>query len=92
MTRSALINKHKVLFWYTPEDKKEAISDALLVETLLNYGTLNDIRELIETLGLENVARIFFSASGRQKGNYTPQIRHYFTLVFNRYAPQRDIK
>ena len=40
MSKRDLIQKHSSLFWYTPEGKKESISDSLLVETLLNYGTL----------------------------------------------------
>ncbi|GHT33614.1 hypothetical protein AGMMS49574_19680 [Bacteroidia bacterium] len=43
--RKQYIAKHKSLFWYTPEDKKEEISDSLLVETILNYGTLENVKE-----------------------------------------------
>ena len=41
MTREQLIEKNKALFWYTLEAEKQNISDALLVETFLNYGTFN---------------------------------------------------
>ena len=34
------IRKHSSLFWYTPVDKKDDISNELLVETILNYGSL----------------------------------------------------
>ena len=51
MTREQLIEKNKALFWYTPEAEKQKISDALLVETFLNYGTLDDYRDLISVLG-----------------------------------------
>ena len=51
MTREQLIEKNKALFWYTPEAEKQNISDALLVETFLNYGTLDDYRDLISVLG-----------------------------------------
>ena len=86
MSRKELIQKHRSLFWYTPEGKKEFISDALLVETLLNYGTLDDFRELVSTLGLTRVAEVFRSLKGRQKGNYDPATYHFFSLVFDRYA------
>ncbi len=36
------IRQHSNLFWYTPEDKKEDIRPEFLVETILNYGDLND--------------------------------------------------
>ena len=69
MSRKDLIQKHSSLFWYTPEGKKDSISDALLVETLLNYGSLDDFKELISTLGLKHVAEVFRSLKGRQKGS-----------------------
>ena len=50
MSREQFIDKHKSLFWYTPESEKANISDALLAENILNYGTLDDYRDLIATL------------------------------------------
>ena len=90
MTRAEYIKQHASLFWYTPEAKKEEISDNLLVETILNYGTMEDVKALFDLMGMEKVADVFFSAKGRQKLNYFPQIYNFFTLVFNRYVPQRN--
>lgn len=92
MTREEYIEQHASLFWYTPEAKKNEISDSLLVETILNYGTMNDVKALFDLMGIEKVADVFFSAKGRQKLNYFPQIYNFFTLVFNRYVPQRNPK
>lgn len=86
MTREKYIESHKSLFWYTPEDKKKDISDSLLVETILNYGTMQDVRDLFKLMGKPQVARIFFSAKERQKQNYYPEIYHYFSLVLAPYA------
>ena len=60
MSREQIIDKHKNLFWYTPEGEKQHISDALLVERILNDGTLDDYRELVATLGGKRVAEVFF--------------------------------
>lgn len=90
MTRAEYIKQHASLFWYTPEAKKEEISDNLLVETILNYGTMEDVKALFDLMGMEKVADVFFSAKGRQKLNYFPQVYNFFTLVFNRYVPQRN--
>lgn len=92
MTRTEYIAQHASLFWYTPEAKKSEISDSLLVETILNYGTMDDVKALFDLMGMEKVADVFFSAKGRQKLNYFPQIYNFFTLVFNRYVPQRNPK
>ena len=82
----AFIHKNKALFWYTPEDKKENISLEFLVETTLNYGTLNEIKTLIRILGVQKTAQIFFSLEGRKKLNYYPEIYNFFSLFFSRYA------
>ena len=86
MSREQIIDKHRNLFWYTPEDQKHSISDALLVERILNDGTLDDYRELIATLGGKRVAEVFFSAAGRKKHNYYPEIYNFFSLILRKYA------
>ena len=84
--RAEFIDNHRALFWYTPEERKHAISDELLVETILNEGTLDDFRELKDILSPRRVAQIFFGATPRQLGNYYPEIRHFFSLVLKEYA------
>ena len=84
--RAKFIDKHGALFWYTPEESKHGISDELLVETILNEGTLDDFRELKDILSPRRVAQIFFAATPRQIGNYYPEIRHFFSLVLKEYA------
>ena len=83
------IDQRQDLFWYTPAPKNEKVSDDLLVETILNYGTMDDVRELFRVMGIKNVAQIFFQAinqSERRKNNYFELTVNYFTLLFNRYA------
>jgi hypothetical protein len=84
------IKEHSALFWYTPEDKKPEISHEFLVETILNYGDLDAVRKLIQLLGINHVSDVFFSAQGRKKLNYYPEIHNFFTLFFHKYA-HRDI-
>ena len=83
------IIKHKNLFWYTPEDKLYAISDSFLVETMLNYGDMDAVKDLFKIMGIRNVAKIFFddiNLSERRKNNYHELSLNYFSLLFNRYA------
>ena len=84
--RSEFIKEHSDLFWYTPEQAKQSISDDLLVETTLNYGTLDDFRELRRIMTPKRLAKVFFSATGRKAGNYYPEIRNFFSLVLRSYA------
>ncbi len=80
------IRQHSDLFWYTPADKKEDIGPELLLETILNYGTLDDIRSLLKIWGIGEAAKVFYSAEGRKKLNYFPEIYNYFSLYFKKYA------
>ena len=80
------INDHQHLFWYSPAPKSETVSDELLVETMLNYGTLEQIHDLFEAVGLQEAATIFWGMTGRKKMNYFPEIHHYFDMYFKKYA------
>jgi hypothetical protein len=83
------IREHASLFWYTPENKEEKVTDALLVETILNYGNMEDVKQLFEIMGTKNVANIFYQAtnkSERCKNNYFDLTRNFFNLYFSRYA------
>jgi hypothetical protein len=90
--REAYIRKRRPLFWSVAEDKLGEVSDALLVETILNYGTLEDVRELFTLLGLEHVAEVFSTAvEGRLRHNYFPQVSNFFSIYFKRHVPQYSI-
>jgi hypothetical protein len=83
------IREHAALFWYSPDDKGETVSDELLVETILNYGNMDDVKQLFQLIGIKKAAQIFFDSinqSERRKNNYYEPIWNYFTLFFNRYA------
>jgi len=83
------ISERQHLFWYSPFPKEETVSDELLVEIILNYGSMDDVRALFSVMGIKDVARIFFDSIGksdRRKANYHDLTINYFTLYFNRYA------
>lgn len=87
------IKAHSPLFWYIPEKDKEEITAELLVETILNYGSLEDVRQLFKIMGLQNVADIFMKTineSDRKRGNYHELVLNYFTCFFNKYAPRNS--
>jgi hypothetical protein len=83
------IREHSILFWYSPEDKTETVSDELLVEMVLNYGDMDAVRGLFKVMGLKKTASIFFNSinkSERNRNNYHELVINYFTLYFNKYA------
>ena len=78
------IEDHDCRFWYTPAPKGENVTDELLVETILNYGSWEDVQELFNVMGLKNVATVFGGMIGRKKLNYFPEIHNYFNLYFKK--------
>jgi len=80
------IRERASMFWYSPEDKSETVTDELLVETILNYGSMDDVRQLLQIVNTTVVAEIFRGMTGRKKMNYFPEIWNYFDLYFRKYA------
>jgi len=80
------IDDHQYLFWYSPAPKSETVSDELLVESLLNYGSWKEVQDLFNIMGLKKIASIFWGMTGRKKMNYFPEIHNYFDLYFKKYV------
>jgi len=85
------IRQHSNLFWYIPEEKKEEISEELLLETILNYGTLEDSLQLFNLIGPKKAFLLLSNVSGRKKGNFFPEIYNFFTLYLKKIV-QGSIK
>ena len=82
------IRKRRNLFWSVGDDNLPSISNELLVETVLNFGTMDDVRELIQVLGLQETAATFYKTTvNRPRHNYFPEVANFFRLYFNRHAP-----
>ncbi len=88
MTRSSLIEENKLLFWYFDKTQLNVMSDSVLVEFILNYGTIQDVKALFEVLGKENVAREFGSKIKNERNNYFPMVRNFFDLYFRKNVPK----
>lgn len=87
MTIGDFVRKRKHLFWSTKN--YDGLSNGAVVEAILNYGDMNDVRELINLLGMQKVAKIFREKSKKSKAgrqNYCSEVISYFNLYFNKYA------
>jgi hypothetical protein len=88
MEKMEYIQAHRPLFWSVSDAQLPKISDVLLVETILNYGSLEDVKSLFHLLGANEVATVFRqSTSERDRSNYFPEVRNFFNLYFNRHVP-----
>ncbi len=90
MKRTAELKKYiedrQALFWYSPAPKSETVSDELLVETILNYGSMDDVRSLFKIVGMKEIASIFRNMTGRKKLNIYPELYNFFNLYFDKYV------
>lgn len=80
------ISGRKHFIWYVKDYR--ALSEESIVEATLNYGDWDDVQKLIRILGIERMAAIFRKqmVTGRQRGNYYPDVVNYFNLYFDKYA------
>ena len=75
---------HKHFFWSTRN--YDGLNNEAVVEATLNYGDMDDIKELIAILGMKETARIFREQTSRARTNYQANVAHYFKLYFQKYA------
>lgn len=88
MQRQQLLEKYSDLFWYFDKSRLSEMSDEVMVEFILNYGTLQAVRELLDCLGTDKVAQIFSISIKKKRDNFLPQVKNYFTMLFEKHAPQ----
>ena len=81
------IRKRPSLVWYSND--YDNFSDETIVESVLNYGDWDDFKEMLRIMGKERAATAFRKqmATGRQRGNYYPEVARYFELYFNHHVP-----
>lgn len=84
MTLGDFVREHKGLFWSTKN--YDALNEAVVVETILNYGDMNNFAELVSLIGIKKMAEIFWKQIQWPRNNYRPEVKNYFSLYFKRYA------
>jgi len=86
MTRAEFIEKNKHLFWYIKKDKIQDIGNEVLVEFIFNYGTWEDVKELIKIIGFQELKVVYNGITDLKIGNYHPEIYNYLGLIVKKYA------
>lgn len=84
MTVVDFVKKNKDIFWST--DNYDELSNEAVVESVLNYGDMKEVNEIIHIIGLKETAQIFKNQISQSRTNYRPEIKNYFQLYFNKYA------
>jgi len=87
MTRAEFIEKNKHLFWYIKKEAIPNISNDILVEFIFNYGTWQDVKDLIKIIGFQELKRVYDNLeTDRQKGNYMPEMFDLLERITQKYA------
>ena len=84
MTLQNFIKTKPYLIWSTRD--YQALNNEAVVEAVLNYGNWDDVQRIIKIAGIKTIAAIFKKKSRQKRCNYRPDIKHYFSLFFNKYA------
>ena len=79
------IKQRPYLVWYVKDLNQ--LDEASIVEHVLNYGDWGDVQTMIKILGIKQTSMIFREKSSQKRSNYSPRVKNYFQLYFNKYAP-----
>jgi len=82
MTKDKFVSQKTALFWDSKHP--ENLSDASIVEKVLNYGDFDDVLDLFSAYSKEKVAQIFYKQVSSKRNNYRPEIKNYFNLYFQK--------
>lgn len=86
MTREEFINKNAHLFWYIKKDAIPKIGNEVLVEFIFNYGTWEDVKELIKIIGFQELRHVYLNVTDRKVGNYIPEMLDLMGRITRKYA------
>ena len=90
-TRAQFIDENAVLFWYIRKDKLHKISDEVLVEFILNYADLPQIKELIHIVGEKKVAEIVEKNINKVKEHKRQNYRLSILNMFGKYFESKGL-
>ena len=86
MTRDEFITKNSHLFWYINKEAIPNISNEVLVEFIFNYGTWQDVKDLIKIIGFQELKRVYEDVTDRKVGNYLPEMLSLMGRISDKYA------
>ena len=84
MTVGSFIKSKPYLCWYVKNP--ENLSTESILETVLNYGDFDDVKNIFKIIGIKNASKTFSRQLRNKRHNYRPQIANYFKLYFQKYA------
>jgi hypothetical protein len=56
------------------------------VEFIFNYGTWQDVKDLIKIIGFQELKRVYEDVTDRKVGNYLPEMLSLMGRISDKYA------
>ena len=81
---NTLVAPREYLWWDVAD--KRMLSLESVVEGILTKGDLEDVRQLLDTIGIQKVREIFEQQIRKERCNYRPPTINYFSLYFAHHA------
>jgi hypothetical protein len=81
---NTLVAPREYLWWDVAD--KRMLSLESVVEGILTKGDLDDVKELLDEIGIPEVRRIFEQQIQKERCNYRPPTINYFSLYFAHHA------
>jgi len=81
--------KNSKIFWDIPKTKISQLSDEAILERILNYGDMNQLRVVLKDK--EGFNKIYSKIRDKKRTNLSPLVINYVDLYLKKNA-QRDIK
>ena len=82
LKREAL--KNKKIFWDVPKEDIKKLSDVALVERILNYGNMDQFRNIIKDR--ESFTKIYSEIKNKKRSNLSPLTTNYVDLYLRKNA------
>ena len=81
--RDIIRQKPYLLWWVRDYD---ALNKDAVVEAVLDQGDWEELQEIVEILGRQRVAEIFFEQMSSKRRNYSDKRASFFQNYFSEYA------
>ena len=82
--KKEIVKNNKSLFW--DESEINSLSTELIVEKILKYGDYSSVMKIIDILGIDRVASIFYDKVNQKRSNFHPRTINYFKLYFKKHV------
>jgi hypothetical protein len=76
--------KDSDIFWDIPKDKISQLSEEAIVERILNYGDMDQLRAV--TKNKEKFSKIYTKIRDKKRCNLSPLVINYIDLYLEKHA------